>query len=443
MAKSKSQLSLKIEQAGKTSYYRLTKNDRLTIGKNPNNDITLYGDHFPKKHILFSKKHNHFQIRLQNFMKGEVRAGHSQLSFKDMIAHNLLPIKGNSFSYPLTQNKQGYIIVGDAKISFRIDAGNNQSASALSMPKFRGYSWFYATLKSLGRDLPFTALVLFFILFHAFILNYMSKHARGFKPRVNVTKVPARFAKFMVKSPSTPKEIEKSVARGAEEGSTGPTENAKRTPSKRSRGKEANPEAQGILGLLTGTGSTDYSSNTIDFLLDKGLVRELDEVMTTSKLQIGKGATNSQDLDDLISMSEVGSGIDDILDDINQVESVSLGEKGQIEVERIGKITGSQGAVGKRSEESVRAMMLAYTGRLTYIYNKYLKRDPDLRGKIVVEVAIAADGTVARVKTISSSVNNREFELEILNVIRRLKYEPIDQGTVIVTYPLVFNKIGS
>ncbi|MFQ5865063.1 MAG: TonB family protein [bacterium] len=443
MAKSNIQLSLKIEQAGKVSYHRLTKKDRLTIGKNPYNDITLYGDRFPKMHILFSRKNNQFQIRFQNYMKGEVRVGKSRLSFKDMIAHNLLPIKGDSYFYPITKNKEGFVVVGDAKISFRFVGENTQEARTVSIPKFRGYSWFYATVKDLGRDLPFKAIVLFFVLFHAFMLNYMREHAKGFKPQIHVTRVPQRFAKFIVKSPATTRKAEQRIARGVKEGTTSPTEKTKRAPAEKSGGGEALPEAQGILALLTGTGSSDHSSNMIDFLLDQRLVRELDEVMTSSKLQVGKGTNNSDDLDNLISMSEVSGGIDDILDDINQVESVSFGEKGQIEVERIGKITGTKGALGKRSEESVRAVMLTYTGRLTYIYNKYLKRDPELRGKIVVEVVIEASGDVSNVKVISSTVDNREFELQIVNVIRRWKYEPIDQGTVIVTYPLVFIKIGS
>ncbi|MFQ5824271.1 MAG: TonB family protein [bacterium] len=443
MAKSKTQLSLKIEQAGKVSYHRLTRNDRLTIGKNLNNDITIFGDHFPKKHILFSRNNNQFEIRIQNYMKGKVRVGQSQLSFKDMIVHNLLPVKGNSFSYSLTQNKEGYIIIGDAKISFRFVGGGTQDSRELSIPKFKGYSWLYATLKDMCRDIPFKAIVLLFIIFHALMLNYMSKHAKDFKPQVNVSKVPERFAKFIIKSPPTTKEIKKSTTRGVEEEESSPTEKTERSRAEESRGKKAKPEAQGILGLLTGKGSTDHSSSTIDFLLDKRLVRELDQVMSNSKLQVGKGNNSGNDLDNLISLSELGSGIDDILDDINQVESVSFKQKGQIEIEQIGKMRGNHEALGKRTEESVRSLMLSYTGRLTYIYNKYLKRDPELRGKIVTEVVIEASGKVSNVKIVSSTVNNREFELEILNFIRRWQYEPIDKGTVIVTYPLVFNKIGA
>jgi len=57
-------------------------------------------------------------------------------------------------------------------------------------------------------------------------------------------------------------------------------------------------------------------------------------------------------------------------------------------------------------------------------------------------VVIAASGAVSSIKLLSSSLNKPEFEREILNFVRKWKYEAIDEGTVTVTYPLVFNKIG-
>jgi TonB family protein len=128
--------------------------------------------------------------------------------------------------------------------------------------------------------------------------------------------------------------------------------------------------------------------------------------------------------------------------ELDGVESVNLGEKGQIQLDQIGGMKGSGAALGKRSEDSVRQVMLSYTGRLTYIYNKYLKHNPALQGKLVVEVVIAADGSVNAVKIVSSNMNQPEFEREVVNFIRKWKYAPIDEGTVTVNYPLFFNKIG-
>ena len=447
MPKIRKQLTLKIEQSGKVTYRRLTKHDKLSIGKKPDNDITIYGNHYPKKHILILRENNHFQLRLQKHMKGEVRVGQCRLTFKDMIIHNLLPLKGDSFYYRLTQDKEGFLIVGDAKISFRFDDPQSKTFEKFEVPKFKGYSWLYVTIKQMGRDIPFKTIVLSVAIIHALMLNYMSENFKGFVPEINVTKVPERFARFIVRKPPVSKPEKNALSSGVrkaeEEAEAESAEANKGKPkqAEKSRGKEVRPESQGILGVLSGTGSTTQSSSMIDFLIDKGLARELDQVMTNSKLTVGKGTSGGTDFDELIALSEIGGGIDDILTDIDEVESVSFSEKVQVEIDRVGEMKGATNALGQRTEESVRAVMLSYTGRLTYIYEKYLKQNPNLKGKLVVEVGIGPTGRVTNVAVISSTLKNREFELEILDVIRRWKYEPIDEGIVTVTYPLIFNKI--
>jgi len=128
MAKSVKQLLVKIEQSGKVSNRRLRKRDRLTIGQHPNNDVTIYGEHFPKRHDLFTRKNNHFQLNLNKHMRGEVHAGESRLSFRDMIAHHLLPLNKDSYTYPITEGKKGIVIAGDAKITFQFVDGTQETA---------------------------------------------------------------------------------------------------------------------------------------------------------------------------------------------------------------------------------------------------------------------------------------------------------------------------
>lgn len=425
------------------THHRLRKNDRLTIGQHPKNDITVYGEKFPKRHTLLSGRNNHFQISLKKYMQGEVAAGESRLSFKDLLLHGLLPKKGDNFTYPVTQGKRGYVVVGDAKITFEWMEGARETVP--KPPKFVGYSWAYATMKELGRDLPFKAVLLFFAVVHVLLLNYMSTLPTDLTKPTDVQQVPERLARIIVRNPTTAEEARRGVTLpGAEEEAESPADE----PSRRNRAKqgarEVRPENQGLLGLLTGTGQATQSNNLADFLLDEGLVQEMDEVMTSSDLTVGKGTGEGDDLDELFAVSEAGGGIDDILEDMEPGASGSgstLGEKGRIDVDRIGSITGNENALGKRSEESVRQVIQKYQGRLTYIYKKYLKHNPDLVGKIVAEVVIDADGSVSNVTLVTSTLNHPELEREILNFIRKWQYDPIDQGQVTVTYPLFFNKI--
>ncbi|HEX9654626.1 MAG TPA: AgmX/PglI C-terminal domain-containing protein [bacterium] len=446
MAKLSKQLFLTIEQAGKVSQVRLNHEDHFTIGKDPHNDLTIYGDEYPARHTLFEKKNNHYQLRYRKFMNGEVEAGDSRLRFRDLILHNLLPKKDESYFYPLTQDKRGYILAGDAKITFQFVGADPEDPLLAELRNFKGYSWTYVTLKNLARDWQFKAILLLMFALHGLLLNYISQFKVDPTQRLKALDVPERFAKFIVKSPAEMgTEIGRAGSRGtgSEEEESGGEEAAQRNRDDLSK-RETRPETQGVLGLLTGIGGSTQSSSLTDLLLDQGLVKELDAVMSSSNLQVGRSSSNGGDIDPdaLVGTSPLGGGIDDILKDVNQVESVSLGEKGQIQLDQIGGMRGTGGGLGKRSEESVRGVMMSYTGRLTYIYNKYLKKNPELRGKIVVDVTIAADGSVSSAKVASSTVSDEEFEREILNFVRRWKYPPIDEGTVTVSYPLFFNKVG-
>ncbi len=439
MKKAQKLLTVKIEQDDQVIQKILYNHNNLTIGRNPDNDVILYGDQYPRKHILFARKDHYYEIRLKKYMEGEVKVGDSSLAFRDLILHRLLPRKGDNFFYPLTQDKEGYIVINGVKISFKFE-----QVKAVPGEDFKAYSWFYATYKDFTRDLFFKVILILMLIFHGAILRYMQVNFSNFVPRISVRQVPERFAKFIIKK-STREESRKIIAEKATRAEeTSKEAEASKTEKKSASKSKSSPKNLGLLGLLGGTGETAHSSSMIDFLLDKGLVKEIEDVMSNSDLKIGKGNSNSDisDIDEWLSLSEVNSGIDDIIGgDVNEVESVNLGKKGQVKIERVGKIKGNAAAVGQRSEESVRSVLLAYMGRLKYIYEKYLKRNPDFAGKMVVEVTIEANGRVSNVKVISSNLNNPQFEAEIVNVIRRWKYEPISQGVVTVTYPLVFNKI--
>ena len=449
MAKTKPELLLRIEQDGVVTQRLLRGNERVTIGRHPKTDVTIHGEKYPKRHVLFSGKNGHFQANLTGFMQGEVVARESRLSFRDMIIHDLLEQRGGAFVYPISDGKRGMITFGDVKIVFQCQQASPEAAR-VKPESFAAYSWFYATFRGLGRDLAFKSILLFFVLAHVFLMRYITGLPADVSARPDVTRVPERLARIIVRNPEPARTQAGRTAVGAAAGEE-ETESAEaeESSSGRKSGGGKKPEAQGVLGLLTGIGSSSQSNNLADFLLDEGLARELDEAISSTDLTVGRGngeSSGGSDFDALFSLGGDGDGsggIDDLLDDLGgDGTGVSLGKKGSIEVDRISGIKGSEAALGQRTEESVRTVMLSYTGRLTYIYNKYLKLNPELSGKMVVEVEIAADGSVSGVKLVSSSMGQPEFEQEILSFVRRWKYAAIEQGTVSVTYPLFFNKAG-
>jgi TonB family protein len=187
----------------------------------------------------------------------------------------------------------------------------------------------------------------------------------------------------------------------------------------------------------------------MDALISRDLARGIDQVMSSGKNLSAGRVASGVDPNAVLAAGLLGegtggnSGIDDILkSDIASTPAVKLKKTGKVSVDQLGKVSGSQEAIGARSEESLRQALAQNMGRLQYIYNKYLKTTPDLRGKVEVEVTINADGTVANVAVLSSEIAIPDFQREIVSAIRRWKYEAIAKGQVKVVYPILFIKVS-
>jgi TonB family protein len=142
-----------------------------------------------------------------------------------------------------------------------------------------------------------------------------------------------------------------------------------------------------------------------------------------------------------------GSNGNDIINDIvgeakSKSPKVSLNKTGRVSVGGIGSKTGSPEAIGARSEESLRGVLNKYMGRLQYIYNKHLKLAPEIGGKVEVEVTINQDGTVGNATILLSEIAIPQFQQEIIDAVRRWKYDTIAQGQVKVVYPILFVKMN-
>lgn len=71
-------------------------------------------------------------------------------------------------------------------------------------------------------------------------------------------------------------------------------------------------------------------------------------------------------------------------------------------------------------------------------YEKELKKDQRLQGKMVVGFVIDQDGQVARANIRSSEIDNKRVKSCIVSRVRRLKFAKPDGGSVEVAYPLNF-----
>ncbi|MET0381829.1 MAG: AgmX/PglI C-terminal domain-containing protein, partial [Burkholderiaceae bacterium] len=91
-----------------------------------------------------------------------------------------------------------------------------------------------------------------------------------------------------------------------------------------------------------------------------------------------------------------------------------------------------------RSLEEVRLALERTKGALYAIYNRALREDPTLQGKVVLELTISPAGAVTDVHFKSSELQAPELEQKLLARFRSMQFPAEDVNALTTTYPIDF-----
>jgi TonB family protein len=99
-----------------------------------------------------------------------------------------------------------------------------------------------------------------------------------------------------------------------------------------------------------------------------------------------------------------------------------------------------RGGDGKasRSIEEIKLVFERNKGAIYAIYNRALREDPTLQGKVVVELKIAPSGQVLDVHVVSSELKDADLERKLLARIRQFDFGAKDVAQMVVTWPVDF-----
>ncbi|MEJ2466415.1 MAG: AgmX/PglI C-terminal domain-containing protein [Candidatus Thiodiazotropha sp.] len=93
---------------------------------------------------------------------------------------------------------------------------------------------------------------------------------------------------------------------------------------------------------------------------------------------------------------------------------------------------------GNRTREEIQTVFDQNKGAVYALYNRALRKDPTLRGKVVLELTIAANGSVTKCRIISSELNDKSLERKLVSRIKLFKFTAKDVDTAVVSYPIDF-----
>jgi TonB family protein len=108
----------------------------------------------------------------------------------------------------------------------------------------------------------------------------------------------------------------------------------------------------------------------------------------------------------------------------------------------IGPAGGAQrtGTSGKasRSREEIELVFDKNKGAIFSLYNRALRSDPSLEGKIVLRLTIAPNGTVTFCEVVSSELGDPDLESKLVARIKLFRFEAKDVEAITTTKPIDF-----
>lgn len=98
------------------------------------------------------------------------------------------------------------------------------------------------------------------------------------------------------------------------------------------------------------------------------------------------------------------------------------------------RISGSS----SRTESEIARVFEENKGAIYSMYNRALRGDPTLQGKVVLEITIEPDGSVSACRIVSSDLNNPEFEKKIIARVKLFRFKAGDIKQATIKYPIDF-----
>ena len=99
---------------------------------------------------------------------------------------------------------------------------------------------------------------------------------------------------------------------------------------------------------------------------------------------------------------------------------------------------GNGGAGGYRSNESLLSVVRRYAPGIQFCYDNELKKNPGLRGKLVVAITVLASGEVSEATVVENTLGSNAVSQCVLSQIRGWHFPAIPNGVTSFRAPFVF-----
>jgi outer membrane biosynthesis protein TonB len=441
-------LRIGIIQSGRIVEERLIPAETaVTVGDHPKCTVVISGAQLPSKRFeLFANRGGKYCLQFTEKMHGKVAQAGEISTLASLASTGKAAKKGSWFSFPLAEDNRGKVYVGDYTVLFQFVTPPPQPARRRSAD-FRPFRWEEV-------DWLFLGVLFVSALLHTATVIWIESQP---PPKEwSIEDIPARFVKLVIPEEEKDEPVEEeSDAEGEgdkedakedesaeEEPEEAPAEKApepQETAEERRARQEALVQSSGLLAIL-GTMGTSSSGDAVADLLSDGLSSDAGSALANSTglavgrrddagsgLRSGGGPGGAASIGDLGGTGGGGAG--------GSLQKKQKKLKAKIQTGAADFGTASQG-----DTKSIKKILKRYTGQVKACYERQLKNDPDLGGKVTVSFVIQTNGKVADAEILVNTTDNVPLENCILKVIRKIRVSgDLEEDIAVESYPFIFS----
>ena len=439
-------LRIGIVQGGRIVEERLIrKRDDISIGWSSKATFAVPSETLPKQWLLFEANPRGYIAHFADAMDARIAVGNEVVSLAQLKQAGRLRRQGQSSRYLLDERSRGKVTVGDLSVLFQFVTPPPPQPRPQLPASVRG-SFFS------GMDWAYTAIASGSFLAHLIFVIYLRSVDWPRKP--DLEEIPDRFVQMVVKAkpPEPPKETANKDDKKDEDQKVekkAPSNSSANKPKKEISAEEkARLDAErrarlaeqvrntGILKLL---GAKADGSGSIADVLGKGDVdRDQEKAFQgVGGLTVATGDASLRG----VKSGTGGSGKVANISGLRGAGSIAGGDTGAGSTEK--RITGivrseAPAVDGELDPSLVSKEVRTRIGAIKACYERALKRNPNLSGKVKVRWTITAAGTVSAVEIEEDSMGDSEVSSCIKGLVSRWRFPAPSGGSVDVVYPFVF-----
>lgn len=452
-------LRIGIVRAGKVVNERLIRpGQSVTVGAGTSNTFVFDAPSVANQHTLFQAKGNRYFLNFSDQMDGKIAHRQGIVTLGQLREQGEAARKGPHFNFPLEERNRGKIVVDDVTILFQFVNAPPESARMLTKQDFRP--------KILDEDDP---VFLGFLALFSSIATVVMIWAVNQEPVVSVSldEIPDRFVELVMPSDEAPDPVE--TEQLIDEDLVGPEtvdaptqETQDETPPEQTQEQNEPAEPSGnsevdearrieqrreeltrnsaVLAMLGTRGENNNGGTVQDVFADgDGNFQSLEnalsgvsgaEVATTENMAAVRGQTDNTGREDATISGPTSGGAG--------VGSAQASSAPAARVPTGSISTGSIDMADGEESSAIKDVVRRKAGQVKYCYDQRLKENPNISGRIAVDVSIAG-GRVTNVIIAENTTGDSALESCVTRKIKTWRFPEDVEDDIYLPFALEAN----